>query len=144
MDKPASFAGRTLLSDTSKTVEVNARDAIDRGCIALASSDRKAAIAWFERALRLLPNQVLPHYLLASALATIDGARALDLLRRLLELDPDHRDARISQIAILDRCSEQQAALGALNTLLSSFVIPDDEKFFALADRVAASAGLVG
>ena len=120
------------------------RAAIDRGCAALGGGDTAEAVRWFERACRLAPADPIAPFMLASALAARDPARALGLLERLIARHALHRDAHVLRMTILHRTGTAEAASGALDTILRQFAAPRPAAFRALADAVCRAAGRAG
>lgn len=120
------------------------RAALDRGREALAHGAGSTAIAWFDRAARLLPGNPAVCLLRASALLEHDRAACRDALDTLIAAYPRFRDPRILRIACESRDNRPEAAAAALVALLRNFAPPAENGFTTMATRVAAGAGVPG
>jgi GT2 family glycosyltransferase len=120
------------------------RAAIDHGCAAMSGGEPAEAARWFERACRLAPADPVAPFMLASALAQIDPARALLLLDGLIARHPLHRDAHILRLTLLHRTESAASAAQALDALLCHFAAPRSPGFRDLANAVCRAAGCFG
>ncbi len=119
------------------------RHAMQAGNAAMQAGENHAALRWFERASRLVPNDTVPRHMIVAALARIDPARALETVAGLIEAAPHDRDAHVAHISLLNRCDDARAA-DELDLFLSRFSLPRGRAFVSLANAIAQRSGCAG
>ena len=110
----------------------------------MESGQAQAAIAWLDRAARMVPDNPTVELLRASALLERDRIVCRDVLVRLIDRNPRFRDAHILRIACEARDGHLVAAQAALTRMLQTFTPPDDDGFRRLAGQVVRDADAPG
>ncbi|MCW3476824.1 tetratricopeptide repeat protein, partial [Limobrevibacterium gyesilva] len=121
-----------------------AQDAWRRGQAAMAAGDMDDALRWLERAHRIGPRDAAVALALATVRLRLGAfAEAASLLDDVVGRH-DLREAWLTLAVVRRGLADPAGAAVALAQALSRHVLPDEAGIAALADAVAAEAGLPG
>jgi len=141
---PGDANGNHSMKTQAEWFQERAADAWRRSQTAQSAGDHREAAAWLDRAHRIAPRDAAIALAFAGARIRIgDQAAAEDLLRNLTER-LDLREIWLSLASVRRSRGDDTGAAAALGRALSGHALPSQSQLPAMADGIAADAGLAG
>src|SRR3954454_4717091 len=137
--KPAGCALLILLlaSACARSPESRRDQHLARGKVLVSKKDYARALVEFRTAMQAMPNDAEPYYQIAlTSLSLGDVHAAVIGLKKCLELNPSHTDARLKLAQLMAKASDQgivQEAEDRLTALIGESTAPSSDVLNSLA-----------